>query len=164
MLELTTAAREVTTSAPIGDDTFALGATIDVEFPDGTVSTGTVIDVGTVAVNADNVPGSTPTVDITLHVADIPATVDDFVQIPVTLRVIAEEVKDAFVVPVSALVALAEGGYAVEITTGSDASSTAGTTAAPTSLIAVEPGLFADGFVSITGEQVKAGLQVVVPS
>ena len=164
VLELTTAAREVTTSAPIGDDTFALGATIDVEFPDGTVSTGTVIDVGTVAVNADNVPGSTPTVDITLHVADIPATVDDFVQIPVTLRVIAEEVKDAFVVPVSALVALAEGGYALEITTGSDASSTAGTTAAPTSLIAVEPGLFADGFVSITGEQVKAGLQVVVPS
>jgi hypothetical protein len=164
VLGLTSAAREVTTSAPIGDETFALGAAIDVEFPDGTVSTGTVVDVGTVAVNADNVPGSTPTVSITLHVADIPATVDDFVQIPVTLRVISEEVKDAFVVPVSALVALAEGGYAVEVTTDTDTSDTTASTATATSLIAVEPGLFADGFVSITGEQVQAGLQVVVPS
>jgi peptidoglycan hydrolase-like protein with peptidoglycan-binding domain len=164
VLSLTTAAREVTTSAPIGDETFALGAAIDVEFPDRTVSTGTVVDVGTVAVSADNVPGSTPTVTITLHVADIPSTVDDFVQIPVTLRVISEEVKDAFVVPVSALVALAEGGYGVEIATGDGTSSTTGETATPTSLIAVEPGLFADGFVSITGDQVKAGLHVVVPS
>ena len=40
VLGLTTAAREVTTSAPIGDDTFAVGATIDVEFPDGTISDG----------------------------------------------------------------------------------------------------------------------------
>lgn len=162
---LTTAAREVTTSAPIGDDTFALGASIDVEFPDGTVSTGTVVDVGTVAVNSDNVPGSTPTVTITLHVADIPATVDDFVQIPVTLRVISEQVEDAFVVPVSALVALAEGGYAVEVVDDSSSGTgTAATTAPLTTLIAVEPGLFADGFVSITGDQVSEGLQVVVPS
>ena len=166
VLSLTTAAREVTTSAPIGDDTFAMGAAIDVEFPDGTVSTGTVVEVGTVAVNSDNVPGSTPTVSITLHVADIPATVDDFVQIPVTLRVVSEQVTDAFVVPVSALVALAEGGYAVEVVTGGATGDTTGGSApAPaTTLIAVEPGLFADGFVSITGDQVKAGLQVVVPS
>lgn len=159
VMGLTTAAREVTTSAPIGDDTFALGATIDVEFPDGTVSTGTVVAVGNVAVNAENVPGATPTVTITLHVADIPAAVDDFVQIPVTLRAVAEEQQGAFVVPVSALVALAEGGYALEVVTDS---STAG--APVTSLIAVEPGLFTDGFVSITGEQVAAGLTVVVPS
>ena len=160
VLGLTTAAREVTTSAPIGDDTFAVGATIDVEFPDGTISQGTVVEVGTVAVSADNVPGSTPTVDITLHVADIPATVDDFVQIPVTLRVVSESLPDAFVVPVSALVALAEGGYALEVVTAEATS----TTPATTTLIAVTPGLFTDGFVSITGDQVADGLQVVVPS
>ncbi len=159
VMGLTTAAREVTTSAPIGDDTFALGATIDVEFPDGTVSTGTVVTVGNVAVNAENVPGATPTVSITLHVADIPEAVDDFVQIPVTLRVVAEEQLGAFVVPVSALVALAEGGYALEVVTDT---STAGEPV--TTLIAVEPGLFTDGFVSITGDQVAAGLTIVVPS
>ena len=129
------------------------------EFPDGTVSTGTVVSVGTVAVNADGVPGSTPTVPITLQVADIPSSVDDFVQIPVTLRVVSEQEIDAFVVPVSALVALAEGGYALEVVGGNSADGSQ-----LTNLIAVEPGLFADGFVSITGDQVSDGLQVVVPS
>ena len=71
----------------------------------------------------------------------------------------SESEPDAFVVPVSALVALAEGGYALEVVTGSAADGTPTTT-----LIPVEPGLFTDGFVSITGDQVKAGLQVVVPS
>ena len=31
--ELTAPARQVTTTAPVGDDTFALGSQIDVEFP-----------------------------------------------------------------------------------------------------------------------------------
>lgn len=159
VMGLTTAAREVTTSAPVGDETFALGAEIEVEFPDGTLTSGTVVEVGNVAVNAENVPGATPTVSITLHVADIPASVDDFVQIPVTLRVVAEQELDAFVVPVSALVALAEGGYAIEVVTGT------GTGEQPTTtLVAVEPGLFADGFVSITGDGLSDGLTVVVPS
>lgn len=157
VMGLTTAAREVTTSAPVGDETFALGAEIEVEFPDGTLTTGTVVEVGNVAVNAENVPGATPTVSITLHVADIPASVDDFVQIPVTLRVVAEQELDAFVVPVSALVALAEGGYAIEVVTGTGDQPT-------TTLVAVDPGLFADGFVSITGDGLSDGLTVVVPS
>jgi len=159
VLGLTTAAREVTTSAPVGDTTFALGAVIDVVFPDGTESTGTVVDVGNVATNSSNTPGATPTVPITLHVAEIPASVDNFVQIPVTLRVVSEQEKDAFVVPVSALVALAEGGYAVEVVDGTDADGVA-----VTHLIAAKTGLFADGFVAITGDQVQAGLKVVVPS
>ncbi len=157
VLGLTTSAREVTTTAPIGDATFALGATIDVEFPDGTVSPGTVIDVGNVAVNNQNVPGATPTVEITIRVDQIPSDVDAFVQIPVTLRVVSESAAGAFVVPVSALVALAEGGYALEVVDGDGQD-------APTHLIAVELGLFTDGFVSVTGADVAAGLTVVVPS
>ena len=159
VLTLTTAAREVTTSAPIGDDTFALGAEIDVEFPDGTIEPGTVTNVGTVASNTSNVPGATPTVEIDLHVEHIPASVDGFVQIPVTLRVVAESALDAYVVPVGALVALAEGGYAIEVVTGTNPDGMDATT-----LIRVEPGLFADGFVAITGDDVSTGLTVVVPS
>ncbi len=134
-----------------------MGATIDVEFPDGTVSPGTVVAVGNVAVNNQNVPGATPTVEITIRVDEIPADVDAFVQIPVTLRVVSESAAGAFVVPVSALVALAEGGYALEVVDG-------GGPDAPTHLIAVELGLFTDGFVSVTGAEVTAGLTVVVPS
>jgi peptidoglycan hydrolase-like protein with peptidoglycan-binding domain len=159
VLGLTTAAREVTTSAPIGSASFALGANIDVQFPDGTISKGTVVNVGTVATTSSNQPGATPSITITLHVADIPASVNDFVQIPVTLRVVSQSEPNAFVVPVSALVALAEGGYAIEVVDGTSTSGTAGT-----HLVAVTTGLFADGFVSVTGNQLAKGLQVVVPS
>jgi hypothetical protein len=157
---LTSPSREVSTTAPIGDDTFALGATIDVEFPDGSISTGVVVDVGTVASNPSSTPGATPTVDIAIEVDEIPASVDSFVSVPVTLRVVDQKVAGAFVVPTSALVALREGGYALEVVV-TPASAGA---AAVTQLIAVEPGLYTDGDVVVTGAQVKAGLEVVVPS
>ncbi len=157
---LTAPARVVTTTAPVGDDTFAVGAPIDVEFPDGTISTGTVVAVGTVATNPSGTPGETPTVDISIRVDDIPSSVDSFVSIPVTLRVIDTEVDDALVVPTSALVALAEGGYALEIVT---APATA-TTPASTTLVAVEPSLYSDGFVVVTGDGLTEGTEIVVPS
>jgi peptidoglycan hydrolase-like protein with peptidoglycan-binding domain len=155
---LTAPSRQVTTTAPIGDDTFALGATIDVEFPDGTVEPGTVVNVGNVAANTTGTPGDTPTVTITIGVDNIPASVDSFVEIPVTLRVVSANVPDAMVVPVSALVALKEGGYAVEEVTGSNADGTSQTT-----LVGVTTGLFTNGFVQVEGD-LEADADVVVPS
>ena len=158
VMTLSSPARVVSTTAPIDDDTFALGASIDVEFPDGTIEPGTVVAVGNVAA-AGAAPGDTPTVAIDIHVGQIPPSVDSFVSIPVTLRVVDDSVPDAYVVPVSALVALAEGGYALEVVSGQDA-----TGASTTQLISVETGLFADGFVVVTGPDVTAGLEIVVPS
>jgi hypothetical protein len=65
-------------------------------------------------------------------------------------------VKDALVVPVNALLALASGGYAVE-EIAADGSHR---------LVAVELGLFddAEGLVQISGANVHAGDQVVVAS
>jgi hypothetical protein len=119
-----------------------------------------VVNVGTVASNPSNTPGATPSVDIAIEVADIPASVDSFVSVPVTLRVIDQQVDGAFVVPTSALVALREGGYALEVVTA-DATAT---TPAVTQLIGVTPGLYTDGDVVVTGDQVQAGLEVVIPS
>ena len=158
VMSLTAPPRQVTTTAPIGDKTFALGATIDVEFPDGTVQPGTVVDVGNVATNSNGAPGDTPSVTITIGVDNIPATVDSFVEIPVTLRVVSASVPKAIVVPVSALVALKEGGYAVEEVTGTNPD---GTNA--TKLVGVKPGLFTNGFVQVDGD-LKADSSVVVPS
>ncbi len=158
VMSLTAPARQVTTTAPIGDATFALGATIDVEFPDGTVQPGTVVDVGNVATNTNGAPGDTPTVPITIGVENIPATVDSFVEIPVTLRVVSANVPQAIVVPVSALVALKEGGYAVEVVTGKNADGTN-----QTKLVGVKPGLFTNGFVQVDGD-LEPDTDVVVPS
>ena len=57
------------------------------------------------------------------------------------------------VVPIRALVALAEGGYAVEKVSG-----------ASTELVAVEPGEFGDGIVAISGTGIAEGDTVVVAS
>jgi hypothetical protein len=62
-------------------------------------------------------------------------------------------------VPVSSLVALAEGGYAVRVVSGQDQDG------APVSeLVAVETGLFADGLVAITSDGLAEGDDVVVAS
>lgn len=155
--QLTAPARQVTTTAPVGDETFALGAEIDVEFPDGTIATGVVDDVGTSATSSE--VGATPTVSIGIRVDDIPASVDEFVSIPVTLRVVDQEIPDAFLVPTSALLALAEGGYALEVVDGTTAQGTAAT-----HLVAVDTGIFTEGFVVVSGDELADGLEVVVPS
>jgi hypothetical protein len=74
------------------------------------------------------------------------------------LRVVSADVPNAIVVPVSALVALKEGGYAVEEVTGSNPDGTN-----LTKLVAVKPGLFTNGFVQVDGD-LKPDIDVVVPS
>lgn len=154
VLTLTAPARVVSTTAPLNSTTFKVGAKVEVDFPDGTTSTGTVSEVGVVATNPSGQAGGQATVPITIQVADIPDSVAAFVQIPVTLKVTTRSVPNAFVVPTSALVALAEGGYALEVVDGPGA----------THLIGVKAGSFADGFVEVTGADLKEGLDVVVPS
>lgn len=58
--------------------------------------------------------------------------------------------KGVLAVPVGALLALAEGGYAVELPSGK--------------LIAVTTGLFADGLVEVSGEGLTEGAKVVTTS
>ena len=100
----------------------------------------------------------TPTVTITIGVDNIPTTVDSFVEIPVTLRVVSASVPNAIVVPVSALLALKEGGYAVQEVTSANPDGTN-----QTALVGVKTGLFTNGFVQVEGD-LKADTDVVVPS
>ncbi len=72
---------------------------------------------------------------------------------PVEVEIIDDRAVDVLAVPVSALLALSEGGYAVEIDAGN------GTTR----LVAVEVGMYADGFVEVTTAELSAGDRVVTP-
>ena len=71
---------------------------------------------------------------------------------PVDVEVISDSVLDVIAVPVSALVALAEGGYAVEMQT-----------ATGTQLVSVEPGFYAGGLVEVKSGGLSVGDLVVVP-
>ena len=66
-------------------------------------------------------------------------------------------------VPVNALLALAEGGYALEIYDGAlDNGIFEGESGVDTSYIAVEIGVFTEGFVEVIGN-ISEGQLVVVP-
>jgi hypothetical protein len=136
----TTSARRVVTLPLEADrqDIVAEGDAVGIELPDGTLTDGTVEEVGRVARTTDR--GDT-VVDLTIALDD-PVATGSLDGAPVTVRITRETREEVLAVPVDALLALAEGGYAVEV---ADADGT-------TRLVGVETGLFADGRVEVTGE------------
>ena len=135
------------TAAPSDSDLVAPGTKVAIELPSGRSVTGVVTDVG-----APTTEGGTTTLPVTV-VADGALDAVDGLGVDVEITVVA--VPGATAVPATALLALAEGGYAVEVP---DASAPGGTR-----LVGVEVGAFdEDGWVQITGD-VAPGDQVVVP-
>jgi hypothetical protein len=98
---------------------------------------------------------TTPTIAVGVTPSHAAAT-GRWDQAPVQVGITTASVADALVVPVTALLAQAGGGYAVEVlgTGGLD------------HLVPVSLGLFddAEGLVQVTGSGLAAGQRVVVPS
>ena len=96
---------------------------------------------------------------------DISSTEDVKVydQAPVDVFVTSEVSQDVLYVPVNALIALAEGGYALEIYNGeSEVGVFEGVSGVDTTYVGVEIGVFTDGFVEVSGN-ISEGMIVVVP-
>lgn len=127
------------------------GDKVTITLPAGQTTPGVVSSVGQVAKKPAH--GSTPTITVKVTPTDPGKVALD--QAPVQVSIVTGRVRDALVVPVSALLAQTGGGYAVEVT-------------GPRSnhLVAVSPGLFddADGLVQVTGAGLSAGQRVVVPT
>ena len=135
---------------PLSDrDLVAEGITVSVELPDGTGIGGVVTAINPSPVFDDQAGENA--VEVTILLAEpasevwIGATID--VEITETL------IEDALVVPATALLALVEGGYAVEVV-AADGS---------VRLVGVETGLFVDGDVEVRSPELTAGTSVVVP-
>lgn len=131
------------------------GDAVSITMPNLTTAKGAVSSVGTVAQSSspDGAGGSaTIPVQITL---DDPSAAAGLDEAPVLVSITTATADDALTVPVTALLALAGGGYAVEVVDASQVHH----------LVAVTPGLFDDGagLVQVTGD-LKPGEQVVVPS
>ncbi|MFF6946959.1 peptidoglycan-binding protein, partial [Streptomyces lavendulae] len=90
------------------------------------------------------------TVEVALD-STVGASVQD--RLPVTVAFADQVTKDALTVPVEALVALREGGYGVQVVTGSG-----------TKTVQVTPGTYADGKVELTDSALTEGTLVEVPS
>jgi len=147
-----TTARIIETSIAVADqDKLAEGNVVDIEFPDGDIVQGTVVTVATSTTTDPMNPDADPTIAVEISVTEVPASASDLDQVDVRIKLVEEIAAGATVVPVSALVATGDGNFAVEAVT------TTGTT-----FVQVDPGMFSDGWVEVTG--IQPGTQVVVPS
>ncbi|HEY3088068.1 MAG TPA: peptidoglycan-binding protein [Jatrophihabitantaceae bacterium] len=131
------------------------GDAVTITLPDGRTTPGRVSSVGTVATKAQANSDSSPTITVTVALAD-PQAMGTLDQAPVQVAITTDTVQNALVVPVTALLALAGGGYAVEAV-GADGTHR---------LVPVSLGLFDDGhgLVQVSGTGLAAGQRVVVPS
>ncbi|WBB62544.1 peptidoglycan-binding domain-containing protein [Streptomyces sp. WMMC500] len=136
------------------------GTGADVELPDGTVVNAEVTEVGTAATAEPSDGGGGDPASGAEEEATLPVTLavgkqkklGRYEAAPVDVTVTAETREDVLAVPINALVALREGGYALE-TVGAK-----GIAYTP-----VELGIFAGGMVEVAGDGVTAGMVVGVP-
>lgn len=157
----------VTVSVPV-TQTYLIhrGDRVTVTLPVGTSVAGHVVDVSAVAAagsagDQSSAPGGPSAGGGQQQQAAVPATValeDPAIaasldQAPVTVNVLDRQVTGVLAVPVTALVALAGGGYGVWV-------HSAGTRR----LVAVTPGLFADTLVQVSSAGLSAGDLVEVPT
>ena len=164
----------VLAQVPVGQEYLVrAGDEVTVTLPDGVTTTpGVVISVSSVASGGSGPSGSATegpggqggqaggasagggqaTVQMTVRLVR-PAAAGHLDQAPVTVSIVSARARDVLAVPVSALVALAGGGYAVEVVRGSGGH-----------LVAVQTGLFSQTLVQVSGPGLIAGQRVEVPS
>lgn len=129
-------------------DTFPVGLTVDVELPDGQLIPAFVDVVDDVARTVQSGQDTLTIVDVSIQPTG--PVESDFTSGPVTVRAEDDAIIGATVIPVRALIALAEGGHAVEVESRG--------------LVAVELGAFDDGWVEIVNASIEPGELLVVPT
>jgi hypothetical protein len=121
-------------------------ARVTITLPDGSTTRGTVISVGTSVQSGQATSDGQPQQTVTVAPND-PASVAGLTSAPVQVTFTGQTANGVLAVPVVALLALSGGGYALQLPSGR--------------LIPVQAGLFAQGFVQVSGPGISPGLRVV---
>ncbi|MGO1056793.1 peptidoglycan-binding protein [Crossiella sp. CA198] len=152
--------RTVTVEVPVNKQTLAQeGAEVEVSLPGGKSTTGKITSVGTVADKpADEQGGGgggggsgKAVIKVEISLND-PAAAGNLDAAPVDVGFTSRRKENVLTVPVGALIALVEGGYAVEVSQGDGSGK----------LVQVELGMFAKGQVEVTGSGLTDGATVKV--
>lgn len=179
VLQGTSTARQVQVALDASQQTeVAVGNRVTITLPDNRTTPGVVSSVGAIAScssssgsggsgsgsagastdacsSGGSGSGAVPTITVGVTPSD-PTATGRWDQAPVQVGITTASVGGALVVPVTALLAQSDGGYAVEVIGA----------AARSHLVPVSLGLFddADGLVQVTGSGLEAGQRVVVAS
>ncbi len=130
------------------------GDTLSIDLPDGSSVKGVVFAIGSPTSSTSssaqgNQSQTTSSVPVTIVVPD--ADLSKYDGGTTIVHLISARAESVLSVPVKSLLALAEGGYAVERVRGG-----------VHKLVGVTPGTYAGGFVEVKGN-VRAGDRVVTP-
>jgi len=154
LYDATSTRRVVTVDIDPSDEALVeVGSKATVTLPDGSTLDAEVTELGTVATSTSSESESEEasadaTLPVTLTLTDAKEA-QGLSAAPVTVDVTRERRKQVLTVPVTALVALAEGGFAVRREGGE--------------LVAVETRLYADGYVEVA-KGVEEGDRIEVPA
>ena len=150
LLTYTGAGSVVTVNAPADDAAWAKpGVRVSVALPGAKKVPGTVTHVGAKATGKD---GEDPTVPVTISPAGRQGT-GDLRESPVEVTYTGRRRENVLTVPVAALLALADGGYGLQVVDG-------GTSR----YLAVRVGMFAEGRAEVSGAGLTDGLIVGMPA
>jgi hypothetical protein len=178
VMQGTSTARQVQVALDASQQTeVAVRDKVSITLPNNHTTPGVVSSVGAVATcpsssgsggssSSSGAPGtdtcssggsgsSTPTITVNVTPSH-PAATGRWDQAPVKVGITTATVRGALVVPVTALLAQSDGGYAVEVVGAG----------ARNHLVPVSLGLFddGDGLVQVIGSRLAAGQEVVVPA
>jgi len=144
ILSYTGATRIVMVALHVMDQALAVvGDAVSVTLPDERTVAGAIAEVGAVVTEE--------TFEVTVTIAD-QAALGTLTAAPVDVEFVSATRADVLTVPVAALLALAEGGYGVELVEERT-----------TRIVAVKTGMFAAGRVEISGDAIAEGMLVGVP-
>ncbi|WP_248959612.1 peptidoglycan-binding protein [Sphaerisporangium perillae] len=152
VLQASSTARQVTVELNAGQQSqVAVGDKVIITLPNGKAVPGVVSDVGKVATTSD----SGTTIEVKIRPTR-PKQTGSLDKAPVQVSIVTDTAKDVLSVPVNSLLALAGGGYAVEVVD----------TGGKHRLVGVTTGLFDDseGKVEVTGDGLAEGQNIVVPA
>jgi len=162
VLAITSTARQVKLALDAAEQgSVRVGDTVTITLPDNRTTPGRITYVSSVATSPSSggqsgggEEESAPTVEVHATPTD-PAATGHLDQAPVNVEITTQSVQNVLTVPVDALLALAGGGYAVEVADGR-----------AHHLVAVTVGLFddAEGLVQVSGRGLYTGQHVVVPA
>ena len=161
--QATTDLRIVTVPLNPNLPTVRVGEAVSIVLPSNAATPGTAVTIGpapaapsSAGSTGNSTDGSTGTTASATDVLTVrpgrPGATGTGDGVPVQVSLATQSVSGVLAVPVTALLALAGGGYGVEVVTGSGTDQ----------LVGVRTGIFAGGQVAITGPGIAAGTKVVV--
>jgi len=144
----------------------AVGDAAAIKVPGGTRISGQLSSVGSTATGSSDAQGSSnrPSIVLTITLDD-PRASAGVDQLPVQVELTTATATNVLAVPVTALVATADGGYAVEVVpdheTGATGTSAPGTVPFSQQDVPVTLGLGAGSLVQVEGDGLEAGMIVM---